>query len=126
MPIKIALNNNGDLVSRYQWHAKFMTPKPWMNDALREWRKQAIKDRDEFLSYQKSNSKDREAAKFFKENASYQMKLQRACGYMLPWIGVLDANQSPVIPDLWPVDLADALDEITRRLILREYEETAG
>lgn len=102
---------------RYEWPARYVAPSPDITQSLREWRKQAVIDREAFLGYQRTA--DREWAKFFKQCAARCLKTQRACTFMLPWFGEPDANQSPSRPSLWPLDLADELDEVSHRIIMR-------
>lgn len=120
MPLYTTWNDEKEEVQRYDWPAKYMTPVDEMNDALRGWRKEAIKDRDVFVAYQKQFAQeDREAAKFFKDCANEQLKIQRAATLMLPALAVPDANQVPVHSVMWPIELSSALDDISRRLLLR-------
>jgi len=110
----------GDRVKRYDWPAKSMTPVDGMDAVLRGWRKEAIREREEFLNLQKDLGRtgDRTTAKIMKECASYQLQVQRACTLMLPWVGVPDTNQDVLPSSLWPIDLMDALDHVSWRLLL--------
>lgn len=117
MPVIDSTDMYGKPVKRYGWPAHGLTPRERDHDNLRQWRKEAIKDRDFFLEAQKSCGKeDREYAKFFKEAANRNLRLQRACTLMLPWFGEGDNGQIHVEPSLWPIELADELDEIARRI----------
>jgi hypothetical protein len=121
MPRISSFNDDHETVDRYSWPAQYVTPTACIGEALRSWRKTAIKDREEFLGFQQACGKsgDRDGAKFFKECAAHEMKLQRACTCMLPWFVVdADKNQLPQSPKMWPIDLADELDEIARRILL--------
>src|SRR5678815_4264183 len=120
MPAIPATNDDGKIVKRYGWPADQVTGSV-AADALREWRKAAIVDRDQFLAFQKAAgaSGDRDGARFFKECANRELRRQRACTLMLPWIGTPDPNQRVDRPVLWPLELVEELDEISGRLILR-------
>ena len=97
--------DNSD-VDRYEWSAGYVTPTAEIPAALRQWRKDAIKDREFFIGCG------------MEEDARHQMKLQRACKLMIPWFGEPDKGQKAEEPTLWPVELAPELDEISRRIEL--------
>lgn len=106
-------------MSYYSWPASYITADG-AAPSLREWRKTAIKDRDEFLAFQKmaEAAGDRDGARFFKECANREKRRQRACTLMIPWLGSPDAKQVAERPCLWPQELKPELDEISGRLIL--------
>ena len=104
MPIVQMQNDEDRAVDRYDWPAKYVTPRDGVSDALRQWRKDAIKGQSDAAGY--------------KEGSRHFLKLQRACTLMIPWFGDPDKNQKPERPIVWPVDLAPELDEISGRLVL--------
>lgn len=87
---------------------------PYIENWLKEYRKEAVKDQEQFLVWHKEY-KD----KFFKEEARYHLRLQRACTLMLIYFGEGDYRPSTE----WPKELASELDEITDRIELREIDE---
>src|SRR5262245_1222728 len=126
MPVIDGVNDEWEPVKRYQWPAQYTTPTEEMDDALRGWRKEAIKEQEEFtklLSQVRASDfiwlRRRQTMAFLRERINHWRKMQRACTYMLPWMGTPDKRQEPIAPRLWPVDLAPELDEISNRLILR-------
>ena len=125
MPRYQTVDSDGDNVVRYRWPAQYeLGPDAdVVYESLKAWRKQAIKDREEFLGYQKTcGQQDQDGARFFKECANREMRRQRACTYMLPYFGEPDAKQEIVRPILWPVDLEAELDEIAYRIIVLRRE----
>lgn len=121
MPRYQTVDNDGKKVIRYRWPAQYElgSDADVVYESLKAWRKQAIKDREEFLGYQKScGQQDQDGARFFKECANREMRRQRACTVMLPFFGEPDAEQEVVRPLLWPTDLESELDEISGRIIL--------
>lgn len=120
MPRISSVNDDGKPIDRYLWSARYVTACSGINEAIRNWRKEAIKDREEFLSFQNACGKagDRDGAKFFKDCSQRELKRQRACTYMLPWFGDPDTNQKAECPTLWPLDLEEQLDEISNRIVL--------
>lgn len=121
MPTFETWGDDRKTVVRYGWPAGRVTPMSDIAEDLRSWRRQATLDREEFLGYQKlcRGPEDRELARFFKECAAHQLKLQRACTLMIPWFGEPDTNQEAEPPTMWPVDLAPELDEISGRIELK-------
>ena len=122
MPIKVMESDDdgSERVNRYSWPAEYVTPVDGVADALRQWRKAAIKSQEEFSAAQKQCGRDDpDGARFFKTEARYHLKLQRACTYMLPWFGEADRAQATDRPCLWPVELVSELDEISRRIVMR-------
>lgn len=119
MPVSSRLNANWEPVRCYDWPAQQVLGDG-VADALRDWRKAATKDRDEWLAAQKTAAaqSDRDYARFCKDEASRYLRYQRACTLMIPWLGEPDARQEPVVPYLWPIELAEELDDISRRIIL--------
>jgi len=119
MPKYLASVDKKEVVWRYDWPAKYVTPVEGIGDALREWRRQATKDREELLVYQKASGREDPAtARFFKEQANWNMRLIRAIGFHIPWFSELDAKQVEVRPNLWPVDLSPELDHVANRIML--------
>lgn len=117
MPRIKALNSDGEPVERYSWPAEYVTPGEHISEALRQWRRQAISQRDEFCAFQKSCGRDDACyARFFKENANRLLRQQRAITLMIPWFGEPDKGQSVQPPSLWPIDLEMEMDEIARRI----------
>ena len=117
MPRIANVNDVGEICGRYGWPAKYVTPTPDISDALRGWRKEAIRDREEFLFLQKA-VQDRDTAKFLKDCANREMKRQRACTFMIPYFGEPDKNQQAERPIMWPLELASELDEISNRIMM--------
>ncbi len=117
MPSIVSTDDDGKICPRYGWPAQYVTPTREISDALRGWRKEAIRGREEFMFLQK-NVQDREAAKFLKECANREMKRQRACTLMIPWFGEPDRNQTPERPIMWPLELVHELDEIANRIVM--------
>lgn len=123
MPMYQTINDEGEDVERYRWPAQYITPTRQLNEILRSLRKQAVKDREEFIGYQKAcgEAKDREGARFFKECANIEMRMQRACSLMIPYFGEPDSGHSDLDlkpTTLWPGDLAHELDAVSRALYL--------
>lgn len=100
----------------YYWTLRWreFTDYPYIEDWLKEFRKEAVKDQELFLSWHKEY-KD----KFFKEEARYHLRLQRACTLMLIYYGYGEYRPSTD----WPKELASELDEIVARIELREIDE---
>ena len=115
MPRFKTINDDGDKVERYRWPAGYVTPTPDIAPALREWRREAIKDQEEFLAFQKANASDRT---FFKDCARRALRLQRAITLALPYFGDPDSGQVQVRTGLWPLELADECDDVGRRILL--------
>ncbi len=121
MPRYQTTNKDGEAVERYNWPAQYVSCFDEAEDLLRSWRSQAAKDQQEFLGYQKfCGREDPQMARFFKEAAGRELKRQRACTLILPFFGRPDRNQEVIGSDLWPVDLAHELDEISYRLTFSE------
>jgi hypothetical protein len=119
MPIVSRLNANWAFVRCYEWPAQQVLG-PGIADALRDWRKAATKDRDEWLAAQKfAGRSDRDFARFCKDEANRYLRYQRACTLMIPWFGEPDAKQEWIVPYLWPIELAEELDDVSRRIIVR-------
>lgn len=118
MPKYLTYNDDWEPVMRYRWPAVFVTPTNNITPAIRDWRKAAIKEREEFAALQKTAA-TREDARFFKEQANRAMRIQRACTLMIPWFGEPDNNQRPERPKMWPLELSDELDEISNSIILQ-------
>ena len=122
MPIIWTQNDDKEDVQKYLWHGRYMTPvNPDMNDFLRDWRKQAIKEREWWMALQKEfgQAREKENAKFCKEWANYWLRMQNAITFILPWLGEPDANQNIERPINWPAGLVAELDEVTNTLLLR-------
>ena len=106
MPIARRLNDKGKSVVYYEWPLLGFD-WPEITDGLLEFLKQlrrdAVKQREEF---DKTGVKD--AAKF-------QRHVEKACTLV---IADLWGPSGPSRPDLWPTELAEALDYVTRAVIL--------
>lgn len=101
----------------YRWPADQVIG-PGIAERLREWRKEYIKCRENWLEIQKDAWKtNKELAKLAKQESQHYMKLQRACTLMIPWFGEPDKGQVTERPKMWPVDLDSELDEVSSRLI---------
>jgi len=112
-------NKDGEKVDVYEWPARYVTPMAGIAPTLRLWRKNFIKDQEEFLAHQKScGREDRDGAKFFRECARESLKKQRACTLMIPAFGEPDKDKDCEGHEFWPVELAPELDEISRQIIL--------
>lgn len=129
MPVYITSDADGKRIERYGvifsdgicgWPLMYTTPTEDIYRALKTYRKEAQKDQEEFIGYQKLCGKnDIDLAKFFKECARHHLRIQRACTLMIPWFGEPDENQKIERPLLWPIELASELDEISNRIILQ-------
>jgi hypothetical protein len=119
MGVASSYDANGEPVDRYRWPARMLVAEG-AHAALRDWRKQAIADREEMLSAQAlaGRSGDREGARYFKEAAAHLLKMQRAMTLMLPWFGEPDTKQEAVSPELWPIEMASELDVVSARLLI--------
>jgi hypothetical protein len=120
MPVSSRLNADWVPVRCYEWPAQQVIGEG-VADALREWRKAAIKDRDEWRAAQKTfaGQGDRDFVRFCKDEANRYLRYQRACTLMIPWLGEPDVKQEAIVPYLWPIELTEELDDISRRIILR-------
>ena len=80
------------------WPCQQITASETVCGRLRDWRKEAIKDQEEFLANQKAFPIE---GRWFKEEARHSLKIQRACTLALSWFEGNDAA-----PHKWPIDLA--------------------
>jgi hypothetical protein len=101
MPTEHKPNDLGTLVERYIWPAKYLTPGPETIDTLKLLRKEAIEEQE--------NHRDN------KEVKRWALQRQRAIALHLPWF---DGKGEPTRPELWPIELAPALDYIAGKVIL--------
>ena len=92
------------------WPCQQITASETVCGRLRDWRKEAIKDQEEFLANQKAFLIE---GRWFKEEARHSLKIQRACTLALSWFEGNDAA-----PHKWPVDLASEVQFIAGRLIM--------
>lgn len=102
----------------YYWPLRWrnFTNYPYLTEWVREYRRQSVKDQELFISWHKEYK-----GKFFKEEARYHLRLQRACTLILGYLG--EGEYRPCVR--WPLELAPELDEITYRIELREADEEA-
>lgn len=105
----------------YYWTLRWrnFTDYPYIEDWLKQYRKEAVKDQEHWLAVQKEFKTDRDFAKFCKEESRYYLRLQRACTLMLVYFG--EGEYTPSTE--WPKELAPELDEIVHRIELREVDE---
>lgn len=74
--------------------------------AIDEFRRASINRRDEMMAFQKQNSTDREAARFFKDEARDALKDYRAACLVLPYYTSDVPGDCPVVAvSKWPVEL---------------------
>ena len=92
------------------WPCQQITASETVCGRLRDWRKEAIKDQEEFLANQKAFPIE---GRWFKEEARHSLKIQRACTLALSWFEGNDA-----VPHKWPIDLASEVQFIAGRLIM--------
>lgn len=112
-------NDDAEPVERYRWHAQYVTPVNDIGQVLRDWRRRVVRDREEFLGFQKAYGRnDPEYARFFKGRANRCMRLIRAITLAIPWFDIPDSKQEAERPLLWPLDLEAELDEVARYLCL--------
>ena len=92
------------------WPCQQITASETVCGRLRDWRKEAIKDQEEFLANQKAFLIE---GRWFKEEARHSLKIQRACTLALSWFEGNDAASHK-----WPIDLASEVQFIAGRLIM--------
>jgi len=68
------------------WPCQQITASETVCGRLRDWRKEAIKDQEEFLANQKAFPIE---GRWCKEAARHSLKIQRACSLALGWLKVL-------------------------------------
>ena len=92
------------------WPCQQIAASEKVCERLRDWRKEAIKDQEEFLANQKAFPIE---GRWCKEAARHSLKIQRACSLALGWFEGNDAA-----PHKWPVDLAPEIQLVAGRLIM--------
>ena len=122
MPVVIVKGNDLKTdVPRYDWPLRYVTELGGeeVYTRLVELRKEAIKLREEFTHYQKENKDDRELAKFFKEEAKEQLRMEKAITIFCQWL-----EGGPQIIEntrMWPVGLAREMDIVAYQIMLEFY-----
>lgn len=87
---------------------------PVWPDAVRAWRRESAREREEIIALQKACGKEgREAAKWYSELAAQWLRTERACGLLLGWLG--DGPRRPFHE--WPKEIAAECDRLGLRLV---------
>jgi hypothetical protein len=94
-------------------------PRPDDIERLDAWRRDAIKDRDEFMALQKEfgAARDRETAKFFKECGAEALKVYRAICIVAGYLAGNEAGDRKLLEFKdWPRELRPHIRHLFARL----------
>jgi len=105
MPIAYTSRNIGDKPTPHYWHNTWLTPDV---DACRRFRAEYSRRREEMLAFQKQ-ARNRDDARFFKEEASDALKWFRAAD---AWVKLLSAEKGWRPTSDWPVELQPYFDRV--------------
>lgn len=95
-----------------------MADAPGLSDRVREWRREASREREEIIAAQKACGKEgRDAAKHYSALAADWLKTERACSLILGWLG-----EGPWRPfHEWPEEIAPECDRLFARMVFPPF-----
>lgn len=106
------------IVWKIHW-PEWLPTGPEIGDRLLALRKEAIAHRDVMIAFQKAAGSDREAAKFFKVEATDALKFYRAICVVVPMYVTCPPKDCPTVDWWqWPVELAPAFDRVINEIHL--------